>query len=295
MCGINGIVLSKEKSYIHSDLIKIEKLFTELMISSEIRGRGASGIICSEEQYEGYTKQPVIHKLRAPLSASDFVKTKAFSNIIHKITDNTKFLIGHTRNSTASATSNNRNNHPHQYGDIMVVHNGHITNHEKLWKEIGKKPKTDCDSEIICAVIDHVKEANPGADFIQALEKALDKLEGFWAVAIVDINQPDRVFVAQDSNYQVSLGYSEELGLTCFASTYTILNEAARKAGVKLNEFRFINTWDIYSLCHSTVDNKNGKGYSVQRVAPKNKTKEVSKEHAKLLNISNGSPYNLTN
>jgi glutamine---fructose-6-phosphate transaminase (isomerizing) len=65
-----------------------------------------------------------------------------------------QLLIGHCRYATHGDPRINRNNHPHEFGEGFVVHNGVIHGYESLLLEYALQPRTECDSEVLPLLID---------------------------------------------------------------------------------------------------------------------------------------------
>ncbi len=95
-------------------------------------------------------------------------------------------MIGHTRMATESAVTT-AGSHPFSTGrDLCLVHNGSLSNHNRLrqWlkKNAGLRFQTDNDSEVAAGYLTH--RLAEGDSLEQALEKALDDLDGFYTFAI---------------------------------------------------------------------------------------------------------------
>lgn len=95
-------------------------------------------------------------------------------------------MIGHTRMATESAVTT-AGSHPFSTGrDLCLVHNGSLSNHNRLreWlkKNAGLRFQTDNDSEVAAGYLTH--RLAEGDSLEQALEKAIDDLDGFYTFAI---------------------------------------------------------------------------------------------------------------
>jgi glucosamine--fructose-6-phosphate aminotransferase (isomerizing) len=111
--------------------------------------------------------------------------------------------IGHTRWATHGAP-NNVNSHPHisESGKIALVHNGIIENYNSLKKELqnkGRTFKTDTDTEVIAQLIEEIYENGNGEEitFEQAVQLALKQVVGTYGLAILNVEEPDRIIVAR--------------------------------------------------------------------------------------------------
>jgi glucosamine 6-phosphate synthetase-like amidotransferase/phosphosugar isomerase protein len=58
-------------------------------------------------------------------------------------------VVGHCRFATHGRPEDNGNNHPHRAGRGWLVHNGVVTNHERLARGYRLVRQTDCDSEVL--------------------------------------------------------------------------------------------------------------------------------------------------
>ncbi len=93
------------------------------------------------------------------------------------------------------------NAQPHLSCDrqFAVVHNGIISNYERLKTEIQKEPRhfffSDMDSEIIPHLLEEFRLR--GASIEEAFVEALRRLEGAFAVAMISTDEPAKIFCAQ--------------------------------------------------------------------------------------------------
>ncbi|MEO9971910.1 MAG: glutamine--fructose-6-phosphate transaminase (isomerizing) [Hyphomonadaceae bacterium] len=105
--------------------------------------------------------------------------------------------IGHTRWATHGEPTV-ANAHPHLAGSVMVVHNGIIENFRKLREELagtGFACTTETDSETIAQLI--ASNMAAGARPKQAVQQALTRLEGAFAIAVMFEGEEDLLIGAR--------------------------------------------------------------------------------------------------
>jgi len=116
--------------------------------------------------------------------------------------------IGHTRWATHGRPSE-ANAHPHQVGEIAVVHNGIIENYleikEQLIKE-GHRFASETDTEIVSHLI--VKHMRRGVDYLDAVRLTLMEIKGSYALVIVNSQEP-RMLVTARKESPLILGLGE--------------------------------------------------------------------------------------
>ena len=105
--------------------------------------------------------------------------------------------IGHTRWAT-HGEPNERNAHPHANEDktLAVVHNGIIENYLPLKRELqgrGHLFESDTDTEVLSHLVEEAMEE----DFVDAVCRALQRVEGTFSVAFIHQQFPDRIVVAR--------------------------------------------------------------------------------------------------
>jgi len=118
--------------------------------------------------------------------------------------------IGHTRWATHGRPSD-RNAHPHQdcSKKFSVVHNGIIENYQELKEELQEKGHI-FSSETDTEVIPHLIEELYDGDLASSVRKALARMVGAFAIAVLDEAHPDTIVVARkQSPLIVGLGEGE--------------------------------------------------------------------------------------
>ena len=116
--------------------------------------------------------------------------------------------IGHTRWATHGVPAT-VNAHPHlsQDGEIAIVHNGIIENYAEIkdWLigEFGVKFASETDSEVIAQLISVYYEG----DLHKAVNKAVKKLRGAYAIAVIAHDEPDKIVaVRKDAPLVAGIG-----------------------------------------------------------------------------------------
>jgi glucosamine--fructose-6-phosphate aminotransferase (isomerizing) len=107
--------------------------------------------------------------------------------------------IAHTRWATHGAPAT-ENAHPLvSRGEIAVVHNGIIENHDELRAELqakGYRFESQTDTEVIA----HLVHSHYDGDLFKAVRRAVKQLAGAYAIAVVAKSQPNRVVGARAGN-----------------------------------------------------------------------------------------------
>src|SRR5262245_39654924 len=107
--------------------------------------------------------------------------------------------IAHTRWATHGAPVT-RNAHPiFSRGEIALVHNGIIENHDELRDELRRKGyefETQTDTEVIA----HLVHSLHRGSLLDAVRSAVKRLSGAYAIAVVAKREPHRVVGARAGN-----------------------------------------------------------------------------------------------
>jgi glucosamine--fructose-6-phosphate aminotransferase (isomerizing) len=118
--------------------------------------------------------------------------------------------IGHTRWATHGAPTD-KNAHPHtdSEGQIAVVHNGIIENYRDLKDELiskGCKFASDTDTEVVAHLVStYYHEDN---DMLKAVMTAVRRLKGIYALAIMNVEEPDTIY-AVNHHYSLTVGLGD--------------------------------------------------------------------------------------
>ncbi len=106
--------------------------------------------------------------------------------------------VGHTRWAThGHATVTNA--HPHVAGRVAVVHNGIIENYAELRIALeaqGRRFTSETDTEVISHLID-IELSLGASTLLEATRRALGRVHGSYAIAVVSGSQPDTIVVAK--------------------------------------------------------------------------------------------------
>ena len=122
--------------------------------------------------------------------------------------------IGHTRWAT-HGLPDDTNAHPHlsPSGTIALVHNGIIENYAALKQTLtakGCRFRSQTDSEVVVQLIEEILEGDPDLSFEAAIRLALGQVAGTYGLAIVNLADPARLYVARrGSPLIVGLGDGE--------------------------------------------------------------------------------------
>lgn len=107
--------------------------------------------------------------------------------------------VGHTRWATHGRPTET-NAHPHQVDGVAVVHNGIIENHLQLKRDLearGVTFKSDTDTEIVAHLVRAALREAPS--LWTAVQQALGKIRGAYALAVVSRDEPDVIVVAKNA------------------------------------------------------------------------------------------------
>src|ERR1700730_7604459 len=128
--------------------------------------------------------------------------------------------IAHTRWATHGIPTT-ENAHPHvSRGDVAIVHNGIIENHEALraeLKRLGYSFTSETDTEVIAHRIHHHLASSP--DLLTAVRKTVSELEGAYALAVLSETDPECIVMArQGCPAVIGLGLDENFAASDVAA-----------------------------------------------------------------------------
>jgi glutamine---fructose-6-phosphate transaminase (isomerizing) len=141
-------------------------------------------------------------------------KVSLLENKIEKMNLEGTLGIGHTRWAT-HGVPNEVNAHPHfnTAKNLFVIHNGIIENYQTLragLQKLGYKFITETDSEVLPHLIDSF--IAKGNSLFKAVQLALSEVEGTYGLAVIYLNEPDKIVAAKKGSPLV-LGIGEKENL----------------------------------------------------------------------------------
>ncbi len=178
MCGIVGAVASRN------------------VVATLIEG-------LSRLEYRGYDSAGI-----AVLNSSGIERVRAVGRVsamtgkAHEISLTGQVGIGHTRWATHGGVTES-NAHPHvspndSKGEIAVVHNGIIENHDEQRTRLmtlGYTFNSQTDTEVIAHLIHYYHQQN--LPLLVATQKAVSELKGAFAIGVISIKEPEHMITAR--------------------------------------------------------------------------------------------------
>ncbi|HET8818172.1 MAG TPA: glutamine--fructose-6-phosphate transaminase (isomerizing), partial [Xanthomonadaceae bacterium] len=203
MCGIVGAIAARD----------VVPVLIEGLKRLEYRGYDSAGIAVLDDDS--------VRRVRRTGRVSEMegaAQSEAFSAQVG---------IGHTRWATHGGVTE-ANAHPHiSCGELALVHNGIIENHEAQRERLvaaGYTFDSQTDTEVIAHLIHH--HVASGADLLAAVQQAVQELEGAYAIAVIDKRDPERM-VAARMGCPLLLGLGE--GENFIASDVSAIVAATRR------------------------------------------------------------------
>ncbi len=234
MCGIVGVVGSRNAT----DILMqgLEKL--------EYRGYDSAGIFVTTGKKGSLIKSVGrIADLRAKIGIDIAGSTG----------------IGHTRWAThGKPTVDNAHPHTSQTGRFVLVHNGVIENYLQMKEDYlaGHDFKGQTDTEIAVHLIGKFVEED-GLDVLEAFKKALHIIEGSYAFALIDSENPDVIYVAKNKS-PLLVGLGEGYNMVC-SDAMAMIRET--------NQFMEIHDKELVIVTKDSVQVQDYEGNPVEREA----------------------------
>lgn len=210
MCGIVGAVAQRD----------VAEILVEGLRRLEYRGYDSAGVavVDSESNLTRVRRLGKVQELADAVEAQQVIGGTG---------------IAHTRWATHGEPSE-ANAHPHMSGDIAVVHNGIIENHEELRTLLqgrGYEFTSQTDTEVIAHLVEW--ELRTSETLVEALQKTAKQLDGAYGTVAVDRKDPSRIVVAR-SGSPIVIGFgvgenflaSDQLALLSVTRRFMYLEEA---------------------------------------------------------------------
>ena len=203
MCGIVGAIANRD----------VVPLLVDGLKRLEYRGYDSAGIaVIDGESVRRVRRTGRVAEMEAAAIAEGFDATLG---------------IGHTRWATHGGVTEG-NAHPHiSHGDLALVHNGIIENHEQQrdrLRALGYEFTSQTDTEVVAHLIHHHRAQ--GLSLLQAVQKSVKELDGAYALAVIDRRDPSTLVAARmGCPLLVGLGEGENF----VASDVSAIVSATRK------------------------------------------------------------------
>ena len=232
MCGIVGAIADRD----------VVPVLVEGLKRLEYRGYDSSGIAVADAAS--------VRRVRRTGRVGEMEQAAAAENFHGSLG------IGHTRWATHGGVTE-ANAHPHiSHGDLALVHNGIIENHEAQRERLaalGYVFESQTDTEVIAHLIHHHMAG--GNDLLDALQAAVKELTGAYALAVVSRSEPGRLVCARmGCPLLVGLGEGENF----VASDVSAIISATRRV-------IFLEEGDTAELTRAGVQVFDGHDAPVQR------------------------------
>lgn len=175
MCGIVGYIGERDA----------QGILTSGLRRLEYRGYDSAGIVTVDSG-----GQTTLLREKGKVSELD--------KLVLSHENHDKVGIGHTRWATHGEPSE-INAHPHQAGDIYLVHNGIIENYKELKAELKDHNfVSETDSEVLAAMIDSLYDKD--TSLVDAVTQALKLVIGTYGIAVISSREPEIVVVARSGS-----------------------------------------------------------------------------------------------
>ncbi|MCO4465068.1 glucosamine-fructose-6-phosphate amino transferase [Streptococcus infantarius subsp. infantarius] len=232
MCGIVGVVGNKNAT----DILMqgLEKL--------EYRGYDSAGIYVTNGVNQGRLIKSVGRI--ADLHAKIGIDMAGYTG------------IGHTRWAThGQPTELNAHPHTSETGRFVLVHNGVIENYLQIKETYlsNHHLKGETDTEIAVHLVGEFVEQ--GLTVLEAFKKALKIIEGSYAFALVDAEDPDTIYVAKNKS-PLLIGLGDGYNMVC-SDAMAMIRETS--------EFMEIHDKELVVLTKDSVSVMDYDGNTIER------------------------------
>lgn len=208
MCGIGGF---KRYGELPIDLANLQRMAVIL----QSRGSQATGVALARR--DGSIAVHKDHEI-----AWKYMSSKPFLKWWDDNFDpeETVTAMVHTRAATLGNPFENKNNHPLYSGEAAIIHNGHISNHEWLFKDLKLERGAETDSDVIRAIVDKY-------GISEETIKVLCRMSGGAAIAAVFPKAPSKLLLTRSGSPLV-LGWNPDDLMLAWASTKDAIYQATK-------------------------------------------------------------------
>ena len=221
MCGIFGLI-----SFGSFDVSKFKKLARK----AERRGRDSSGLLLIKSDGSAEV-------IKADFRISKLIAKTNFKDVIS--------AVGHSR----LITNGIKDNQPILRNDYLCVHNGIIVDRQSNWRNLGKTPHLEIDSELILATLeDYHLETNSESYF----DTKLANIKGVINTFICSKNSKKSILYSNNG----SLWFTENASGLCFSSEKSFLEDLSH-SNTKVTQVNGCKIIDTPPTTHFKITDLN--------------------------------------
>ena len=259
MCGLVGAFAYNEFSDKKAEKVRQESMIffvSEMLQMTQTRGKDATGIatLFDDCDYMG---------LKMGIAAQEFISRfgesekeyGGYVNIWRKKSSPARIVLGHCRKPSTggdASPDDNNNNHPIKVGDIVGVHNGTLTNHEMIFKNLECKRDGKVDSEAIFRLLSHFTNGGTEPFSKEVVLETCKRISGNYAVMAFNGNNPYQAVAFRDGK-PLEVALIKPLKLLLIASEKDFLKSAILRYN-KMSHLYQIGTFKYAQLKKGDVD-----------------------------------------
>ncbi len=202
MCGLTGVILQTKRRR-KAERDEIGRIFTELLILNQARGKDATGIAMIR-------RDGTYSLFKRPGPAAKLVMEDKYAEVIGRLDNGTTCILGHTRLKTRGTEMNSANNHPIRAGNVIGTAAGTILNADELFRKFRLLRHAEVDSEFIFRLADR-KES------IEDFTACLRDVRGGMSAVFTRTSAPDTVMVIK-GNKPLTLWYHNDFRAVFYSS-----------------------------------------------------------------------------
>lgn len=209
-------------------------------------------------EYRGYDSAglAIIHNGKTKRIRSQG-KLKALEDKVQDEEFNGHAGIGHTRWATHGAP-NERNAHPHQVGEISLVHNGIIENYLEIKEALiqeGAVINSDTDSELVAHLI--WKEIQKNQNLLLSVQTVLKKIIGAFSIVVLWEKSPDELVAFKDGPPLI-------VGLGQKPNEFFIVSDV-QAALAYTHRYVYLNDREVVHIKNETIDYYSAAGEKIHK------------------------------
>ncbi len=217
MCGIVGVIAKKKTG---AFTYKIRDVFQQMLFIDTLRGEDSTGMYAINKYGNA-----VWHKEAS--DANSFLSNATVGNTMKDLGWDYVAAVGHNRKATKGAVKD-ENAHPFVENNIILVHNGTLSNHKDL------NATVEVDSHAIAHAFDE-----------HGIEGGLPKIEGAFAIIAYEVLEKRLNLVR---NKERPLWLAETDNFWAFSSEPWIMYGACWRNGFVLKNMRELAPGDLHTF-----------------------------------------------